>query len=351
MSMPVNEVLCYITYALRSSSLENTRPLILHFYDEEEISDAKIRLYQDFAEHLGDPPSRTRSAKRSKAEADLGDILDGLTKLDMAKVPEPQYAAHSLRRLPKILPEEMPNSYAIAEKVKLLEEKINLMEAMLVSAAELTSNDNTMKNANTNKDKDTPQSCSHKPTVTHTQPLHRNKTSYANAVQSRPRKMAASQPVICTTPLMDGSVANDSSSSDDDQSENHFMIPTAHARRERRRTQNNQRRNRKFLEGMATPNDSSNEDGGLRGAPRPSRDFFIYRVEKDTSEEDIKRHLEKKGVSFRKIIKISHAEALFASFKVTVCVSITEQIMQPSLWPVGIRVRRFFRKENTVNSA
>jgi hypothetical protein len=40
-------------------------------------------------------------------------------------------------------------------------------------------------------------------------------------------------------------------------------------------------------------------------------------------------------------------EAKFSSFKVTVTVSSLEKVLNPLIWPEGIRVRKFFDKNKT----
>jgi hypothetical protein len=90
--------------------------------------------------------------------------------------------------------------------------------------------------------------------------------------------------------------------------------------------------------------------GNFRGAPEPSRDLFVFRTGKSTTEEDIKMHLLQKGTEVRDIKLVSHADSKFNSFKVTVCVSEVKRLMDAKNWPngVGIRMYRTARKKEEI---
>jgi len=85
---------------------------------------------------------------------------------------------------------------------------------------------------------------------------------------------------------------------------------------------------------------------GFKGAPEPDRNLFIYRVEKDTTEEDIEQYLVDNDISYRSISCMSNPNSKYKSFKLTVAVSHFSQLFDDSLWPNGVRVRPF-RPPNT----
>jgi hypothetical protein len=79
----------------------------------------------------------------------------------------------------------------------------------------------------------------------------------------------------------------------------------------------------------------------VRGAPEPSRHLFIYRVEKDVEDEDMKAFINEQGISIRDLSCVSNPMAYFKSFKLTVPVSQFERLFSDDMWPEGIRVRKF----------
>jgi hypothetical protein len=99
------------------------------------------------------------------------------------------------------------------------------------------------------------------------------------------------------------------------------------------------RRQRLVVRGAA----SSNK---LKGAPPPSRDFFIYRVAKETSAENIIDFLNDSEVQFNDVHQLSKPDSMYKSFKLSVPISQMERVLEKSLWPAGIMVRRFRPKRS-----
>ena len=112
--------------------------------------------------------------------------------------------------------------------------------------------------------------------------------------------------------------------------------------REQKR-QMERRRKRRVVSGTSTST-------RVRGAPLPSRDFFIYRVDKITGEADIAEYLHEKDIQARNIIKLSKDESMFNSFKLTVSISDTEKVMNPDTLPTGVRIRRFYERRTERDS-
>ena len=88
---------------------------------------------------------------------------------------------------------------------------------------------------------------------------------------------------------------------------------------------------------------------GFCGAPEPSRDLFIYRVGNNTTTEVLKDYIEELNVTVRDLQCVSNDESKFKSFKLTVPISNFKQLFDESIWPAGVRVRKFIppRRFNT----
>ena len=82
-------------------------------------------------------------------------------------------------------------------------------------------------------------------------------------------------------------------------------------------------------------------NGRFRGAQAPSRDIFVYRVENDALESEIKCHVKDNGIVPRSVETVSHADAMHKSFKLTVSVNDMGKVLDADFWPEGIMVRRY----------
>ena len=80
----------------------------------------------------------------------------------------------------------------------------------------------------------------------------------------------------------------------------------------------------------------------IRGAPEPSREIFVYRVHKETSEEDMRDFMDSNGFDVRAIECTSKPDSLFKSFHVTIPLSQVEKAFDPQLWPEGVWMRKYW---------
>jgi hypothetical protein len=86
---------------------------------------------------------------------------------------------------------------------------------------------------------------------------------------------------------------------------------------------------------------TSSESDGFRGAPEV-RSLFVYHVNKETQEDDVKKYLVKRNVNVVSIRVLSHPDAALKSFKVTVHKDkLSSLLSQDFPWPADVRVRRF----------
>jgi len=81
--------------------------------------------------------------------------------------------------------------------------------------------------------------------------------------------------------------------------------------------------------------------GQFTGAPELSRDIFVFRVSKYTNAEVI--------LASRSVNKLSKDEAKFASFKVEICLSDMQKVLDPIVWSFGNCMRRFFKRRSDQN--
>ena len=82
-----------------------------------------------------------------------------------------------------------------------------------------------------------------------------------------------------------------------------------------------QRAARKKLRHRVAPIVGTGTSDKVRGAPEPSRDVFVYRVQSDITVGDISSYVEDKNVEVRNVIQKSQEGSKFMSFQVTVKVT------------------------------
>ena len=118
----INELLAYLSFYLHSSNVENIKRISLIFYDQDEIINSKKILWTLCSNHLDNFIDRKNTDKRSSAEANIQDIMDGLLKLDAINK-LPNFVAKQLNKIPDRQPEEL-NIFAMINRVAKLEKKM-----------------------------------------------------------------------------------------------------------------------------------------------------------------------------------------------------------------------------------
>ena len=83
----------------------------------------------------------------------------------------------------------------------------------------------------------------------------------------------------------------------------------------------------------------------IKSAPEPSRDVFLYRIDTAIDEQNIVDYLTEKNITARQVTCMSKHESAFKSFKITVAVSNFQQLLDPNLWPEGVRIRKFYQSK------
>ena len=99
-----------------------------------------------------------------------------------------------------------------------------------------------------------------------------------------------------------------------------FELPAAQMKKLRRRAKG----------GVGTGNSDS-----MRGAHEPTRDRFIFRVNKESSMDTVKQNMINKNVDVRDIELKSNDESIYNSFHICIKVSYLEQVLMPDFWTTG----------------
>ena len=84
----------------------------------------------------------------------------------------------------------------------------------------------------------------------------------------------------------------------------------------------------------------------LKGSPPVTRDFFVYRVDKTTTDDDMKNHLRDLEINYVSVNRLSNVEATYCSYRISVPLDQVDKIMDANAWPTGIRIRQFVVRQN-----
>ena len=355
----ISELLCYVTGNLKRSTSEQLVSAIYRFYDIEEIIMAKKILYEKYPE-LGEYPARKTSINRSEQEAHSTDIVESLVHLDSLEL-ETVFVAKNLKRIPKWDPHDSDH-LSILEKISKLEGRLhntefvvsenkahilklnddvskfdNRFESCEKAVAGLAAKDSVLNTPyldalKNGKDKPSCHPNIKTPAIEHIEPRGPPNPPkiLANTKGTGGRSGATGDGGAIGKKNKD---ISDEENVDADEDE--YVIP-----REQRRKQ--ERRRRSFITGTSG-------NARFRGGPPPVRDYFVYRVMKTTQETDIEECLSDNDIKYELVKKISKEEAKYSSFKISVSLNDIGKVMDPNVWPEGVRIRRFFTFSNKQN--
>lgn len=118
--MIINEVLCTLIYRLNANAVENLNNVLVNFYSDEEIVNAKKALWQIAPnDKIGEYIDRNNTRNRPAKSEHVKDMIKAMKQLDAVNM-IPDVAAKDLDRIPSMLPEEL-NMLMLIQRVANLE--------------------------------------------------------------------------------------------------------------------------------------------------------------------------------------------------------------------------------------
>ncbi len=301
-SVIVNELLCYITQYMHSTTNAGLKAVCARYFSDEDIAIAKGIIWSLADAHLSSFKSRNDSKLRSAAEADLNDLLDALGKID-GKVKLPTFAAVNIDKMPRFNPEDL-DLFSLNERLSQLEKKFELHECMMEKRSISSVMDSSKLYSSAVKSPTVPN-------VTKAQPPKQSATAHTDEKGKKP------------PPTKKGTSLNH-----EIKDAEGFEFPRYH----RKRLRANQNDN--VVKGNASPSK-------IRGAAL-TRDMFVSHLDRDTNAKDLEDHIKEKGIVVIDIEQKSNEKANLKSFKVKVNKSDYEKMMDPEIWPRGVQCRAFF---------
>ena len=396
-----NELLAYILYYYSCSSIDCIKKAVISFYTPEEIYEAKEQLWATNEGKINcSKHRRISTSTRAAHEADLNDIISVVSDLDrQGDIYLGKYYAVNIGRIPKCAPEEF-NTFAMIDRMRAVEIQMaeikelamNNCSKISVNTTKITDTENKLTNNDADIKRIDGQIQNIKVSVDNLKPSYsfmlsgppRETKTVTNTVvpESDPTSMklsvgksndtiSASNNVGTATRQLTSesrvkenitqqsikahsqyqfhkakplhrdrftSVSSIASSAvnnkKDDNSEGNFQYPPYFRRKLRRQH-------------IVT---GTGPTSRLRGAPLPSRDVFIYRLNRDTSIQDIEAFLNEKDIEVRELDCLSHADAKYKSFKLSISVNDLNTVFSEDFWPMGVKIRKFRQPTNNVFS-
>ncbi len=328
----LNAVLTYISNGLDNSPVEYISRCVHDFYTLEELTDAKDILW-----YVGDKdviPKFTRrrdTSNRSVIDATISDIIEAIQALDAADI-MPHFAVDRicLQRLPRVSPAEI-SSISVCERLAKLEQRMSTNEdSISVNVGKVIRLEESFSRTTyagiAGRSPTENQTIVPERLVVNMPPPRTVPRQETRSYRGPSRRNEV--PTMTSAVSMQSLVSNSSRPS---AYRDGFEYPAAHRRKSRRQ---------KPVTGTSTV------QGTLRGAPEPSRDIFVYRVQKGNTSEVIHNHITSSDIEPRSVTMVSNSEAKFDSFKVVIKLSDMHKILSPDFWPEGVCVRRFFKPRN-----
>ena len=355
----IQPILAFIVYAMQSGTIDSIRKTIVNFYPLEAIIEAKNKLwYVCDTGIIGDKCNRKDTVSRTQREAHTQDILSAMQKLDRAnETPNFAVDALSLGMIPKFTPDDTSDVSVIERQnrmdlqIRTLQESVDQVFAENMAMTDKMQNIEQIKcNSYSNiLQRSKGGSSNGASSSSNKESKHSGKPGISNSgtkldsggitIGNGGNKSQQSHDAHLNVPSMamlnrwgsSNSVASGMIS--DTARSSQFEFPAAYKKKQK----HIEKRKQKVINGNAT-------NARISGAPEPVREVFVYRVSPTTDDKALDDHLKDNGFTNTLVQCMSNTAAKFKSFKVSVPVSQLPKVLEESLWPVGIRVRRFFNR-------
>lgn len=359
----LNSVLAYVVNSVSNSAIMDIKKCCLDFYDGEELVQAKNLLWQ-----IGDQSILKPKINRRSCEKVMDDILDGITGLEAAnKLPRIAVDPLGLNRIPKIKPAEIL-SVSICERVTLLEHKLQRTESELsnnlarvitleekvnrpgsyaerVASGSLAAEDAPI--GRTGPKQYDSQLTPTAPPATDASVMITSGSTNRQRMIAPNRQKATAPPCDMTSDISHNAARTQPRMTHLNElrhgistislASNASSKPSGYDEGYRYQGNRHKKTRPKPITGTRTT-----LTGGFRGAPAPSRDIFVYRVEKDTPCSVIKDYMVDHGTDIRSIECVSNENSTYSSFKLEVSVTDVSKVLDPEFWPIGVCARRFY---------
>ena len=326
----VNSFLTYCFHCTKCFAHDDIKNVLLDFYSGQTITESKKLLWEVYSDCLPTFEKRVCRGLRSVEDKEIDDIFKALKSIDekYANCPMPTvFAATDLNQLPPCMPTDNA-PLAIIGRLQRMEQRIASLEARNdIPAANTKRLESLERNMDGLKNEiphpkhavqysDVAQSASEGQSLNRTYklppPLQLQRKQQVQQHHESSERQVISRP--------------ESGQTDDDDG---FTQVTNHRRK---------RPKRKTVYG-------TKKDAKLK-AGKIQTELFIFRVDKEASEDDVRNYVQTDNIEVLKLECLSKPEAFSNSFYLSVTTDDPVQLLDPSSWPDGVGCRRFFKKKS-----
>ena len=336
----VSNVLAYInSYRHEGSELKISTACVKHF-SNEDIQDAKEKLFKEYEFILCNPKVRKGGAIRGKEELNMEDIFEAFRTLDKKKI-EVRCVAENVRRLPKYNPEEVELTSLLERVMKVentlmehgkrldetftrqLEGKNEVDESKRKVEEAMNEVQSVSKIVDDTREEVKKQESELKSVkVTYAQKALQGRSNVRNAV---PDELPSGSSDEGWQPVNSRRKQGRQQPSGNDNGNGNGQPP--------RKNGNNKRSHYGSLTG--------NVNGMTMGAPLPSRFIVIERINKAITKEQVKAHTVSKNVNLRSIKLMSKENSMNKMYLLEVSVEQYNTVRNVEFWPQGVKFRPF----------
>ena len=360
----MSEALMYAEFHRSSASKENIVNTMCDFFNGDELKTAKTLLYNRFGslnilQHSAD---RLTTENRTDLMVLCCDIVDDLFKLEESNI-SVLCGAANWKRLPKMNPEEITN-VSMADKLAQFEAKLAQYDIAIADVKRTNfAIDARVSNMENSRNAEWPNIISTVVPDKNGKRVTRDDNPFTmlnrDATDSEPSGTSGNGPrhvEYKRHARVGNDRRNDSTSDNSSGRRGNYRRNGSNSdvSYDGRRTGTGTSRGR-FAYGGGRESGrrhlhggimGKSTDGGLSGGPPPRRDFFVYRLMKDSGEEDLRNFMMSKNIEPHDIAAKNVPDARFNPFKVSVSLDNAEKMWDLDMWPVGVCVKRWVKFEH-----
>ena len=350
------ELLCYTIRYIDSSSPESLIEVIISAFSMKEIPAAKSMLWEIFKDHLEKAPRRSARKGQSLAELEADDIVRlgvlPLANRNLFAMSDIKFCAVNLDRIPKYNPEEI-NMHSIMAKMLDMQNQLNCVKKTVDhNSASIREFDQVISDNAKLSHRELP----YRPRSTFaTGPVQFSSNEKSDDESSNnllfpglpPRSARQKQstsstpfepshPELSITSYATAAAATAGASSLEVKEKPRSGVSEWQEVRKRRRQQLQEKA--KDANVIIGKNNGSN----LSGAD-PVKPIFVYNVDRNWSDKNIKDEMNENGVDPTSVRCISHSEAQSKSFKVFIKEQDYDKVMCEDFWASKIKCRDWIR--------
>lgn len=346
----IDPVLAYCASFLKNYSVADVVEALMQFFREDIVVKARDTLREAFAEKLNNfdivkISHRRSSSSRTSFEANARDVAEAAYLL-INEDEGPKFLIEDVSKLPILTP-SLANPRNQAESILMLEKKLQKIEMRMTANDEILKqhDEELMRQKDERNEKGLPLSAygslsmpvpaqgenSWKKSVPEIESMKFPEKATDNKQNDIKQDNDISWSTIVKQPQTKPEVENWQGVQKDKKK----MFPV--------------RKRPATLQGTA-------RETGIKAGKGPNRDIWIYNVDKDITDDAMKKYIEGGGSTKKRTVDIRLWEPRYKEnheskcFRLTIAKSDYEYVFKPEFWPIDIGFRKYWLSKREMSS-